>query len=747
MRHSLFCALLLIGLTLLPQASIATADELSQAVTTRQISGGENFSCGIFDGAAYCWGNNADGRLGIGVDFNRTWYVKTAAPVVGLGSNMLQVATGSRAACGLLSNGTVKCWGDNSYGQLGNGTTNDSLVPVAVVGLSNVKSLAVGTAYDHMCAVKQSGQVVCWGFNDRGQLGNGTTNHSSTPVNVTGLNANVETMFVGSNTSCAIVAGAAKCWGNGGSGQLGNGGFNSSSIPVQVSGLTSGVTDMALGGTSTCAIMAGAAKCWGSGDSGQLGNGTLNTSPLPVQVYGLTANVKNIMSGYNHACAIVNTSIGARGNEVLCWGNNDFHQVGSTNNYEMIPFTVVSTNGSTKLGSGHNHSCTIIMASVIRCWGLNSDAQLGIGTQELEVATPTDVIRPMAQVVAMDLGAVHSCVTLANSLNRCWGDNQSYQIGTGTSTIYPNPTYPQGLPAAGLDIAAGGAGCVVSTDARLFCWGRNILGEVGNGTTNIVATPTHISIPGGVKQVDSTGATTCAINMTNQVYCWGYNEDGQVGNGTTTNQLTPQLINIDGQATSISLGTRHTCALMTTGYIKCWGSNSYGQLGLGSTTNYPTPQFVHNASNGNAIELKTNGHHTCVVMATTEIRCWGYNASGQIGIGNTTNALVPFSVITGVKSMGLGLNHTCAVMLDGTLKCWGSNSDGQLGNGTTTGSLSPMTITGITNPHRVSGGMFHTCAAQSTSTIYCWGDNSYGQLGNGTTTDSLVPLLTTAIVQ
>lgn len=745
MRHSLFCALLLIGLTLLPQASIAAADELSQVVTTRQISGGENFSCGIFDGAAYCWGNNADGRLGIGVDFNRTWFVKTPAPVVGLGSNMLQVATGSRAACGLLSNGTVKCWGDNSYGQLGNGTTNDSLVPVAVVGLSNVKSLAVGMAYDHMCAVKQSGQVVCWGFNDRGQLGNGTTNHSSTPVNVTGLSSNVETVFVGISTSCAIVAGAAKCWGSGGSGQLGNGSFNSSSIPVQVSGLTSGVTDMALGGISTCAIVAGAAKCWGSNNFGQLGNGTLNTSLTPAQVYGLTANVKNIMSGYNHVCAIVNTSIGARGNEMQCWGNNDFHQVGSTNNYEMIPFTVASTNGSTKLGSGRNHSCTIIMSSVMRCWGLNSDAQLGIGTQEPEVATPTDVIRPIAHVIEMDLGAVHSCVTLANSLNRCWGDNQTYQIGTGVNTIYPNPTYPQGLPAAGLDIAAGGAGCVISTDKRVFCWGGNQSGEIGNGTTTIVATPTYINVPGITEQIDSTSASTCAVSDTGQVHCWGNNQYGQVGDGTTINRSTPKLVNLGGQATSVSTGVMHTCALMTTGQVKCWGNNQYGQLGINSTTNASTPQLVHTISN--AVELHSNGSHTCALLASSELRCWGSNNYGQIGNGNTINAVVPFSILTGVKSVGLGFNHSCAIMLDGTLKCWGFNSDGQLGNGTTTNSHSPITISGINDLKTVRGGIFHTCAAQqSTPTIYCWGDNTYGQLGNGSTTDSLVPVLTTTIV-
>ncbi|WP_240592722.1 putative Ig domain-containing protein [Macromonas bipunctata] len=301
-------------------ASIASGDSHTCAVTT--------------SGGAKCWGWNLLGQLGNDSTTN------SLAPVdvSGLTSGVASIDSGLYHTCAVTTSGGAKCWGDNQFGKLGNDSTTPSWVPVDVWGLtSGVASIASGGS--HTCAVTTSGGAKCWGQNYYGQLGNNSTDESLVPVDVSGLTSGVASIASGADHTCAVTtSGGAKCWGRNFDGQLGNDSTTNSLAPVDVSGLTSGVASIASGDVHACAVTtSGGAKCWGRNYSGQLGNNSFAGSSVPVDVSGLTSGVVSISLGYYHTCAVT-TSGGAK-----CWGGNGNGQLGNTSNTDSeVPGDVLN---------------------------------------------------------------------------------------------------------------------------------------------------------------------------------------------------------------------------------------------------------------------------------------------------------------------------------------------------------------------------------------------------------------------
>jgi alpha-tubulin suppressor-like RCC1 family protein len=350
------------------------------------------------------------------------------------------VATGTSHSCEVTSTGGVRCWGFNGHGELGDGTTRSSSVPVSVVGLgSRVRAVSAGLGYT--CAVTSAGGVRCWGFNGHGELGDGTTRSSAVPVTVVGLGSGAVVVSAGWTHTCAVTsAGVARCWGENAFGALGDGTTKSSVVPVKVLGLGSGAAAVQSGEFHTCAVtLAGAVRCWGYNGEGELGDGTTKSSAVPVGVAGLGSGVASVSAGRYHSCALTGTGA------VRCWGRNPSGQLGNGSTADSaVPVEVLGLgSGTVGVSAGLSHSCAVTKAHKVRCWG-GSGGELGAGSAAGS-AVPVDVAGLSSGAVAVSAGGHQSCARSAAGAVSCWGSNPNGGLGNGTATSSAVPVDVVGL--------------------------------------------------------------------------------------------------------------------------------------------------------------------------------------------------------------------------------------------------------------------------------------------------------------
>lgn len=352
--------------------------------------------------------------------------------------HVTSVGVGEHHACALLSDGSIDCWGRNDRGQLGDGTKVQSTAPVSVKGLSApATKLVLGN--DYTCAVLSTGHLACWGANSNGKLGDGTTVDRPTPQNVAGLSS--VTSASASAHACAILtSGALKCWGANSHGEIGDGTLVDSPQPAAVNGLSSGVKSVALGGGRSCALLTnGTVKCWGFNESGQVGDGTKLNRPTPVDVVSPSTGATDLSVGWLHTCVLAAGTVKCRGyNGWGALGDGSFDDDWSWSAGESS-VTSLGTDAAAVNASLY-HSCAIrASSSGVVCWGGNNWGQLGDGTQTNQSA-PRPVNGLTAPVKSLGVGTNSNCALLASGEVKCWGANNYGQLGGASTEICDNGT-------------------------------------------------------------------------------------------------------------------------------------------------------------------------------------------------------------------------------------------------------------------------------------------------------------------
>jgi alpha-tubulin suppressor-like RCC1 family protein len=377
-----------------PEANPSLAEGSAEALTFRQLSAGQWHTCGVTtDNRAYCWGDNSTGQLGNGTLEDRA----RPMPVAG-GLRFILVSAGATYSCGVTSSNRAYCWGKNDRGQLGDGTTTQRLSPTAVGGGRIFRQVRAG--HFHTCGVTPLDLAFCWGANSDGQLGDGTKVRRLLPVRVRGGLTFRRVFTSGLHTCGTTLDSRAYCWGKNEDGQLGDGTTIPRLIPVRVAGghrfrdVVVGAARDASWKSVSCGVTTGdRAYCWGDNVFGALGDGTTTSRSAPVAVSGGLA-FSSVSEGGVHTCGVTT------GNRAYCWGSNGNWQLGDgtgSQDGHLTPNAVAGDVQFRAITAGLFHTCAITPQNVAYCWGNNFKGQLGVGyfdgTPFRPHASPEQVLR------------------------------------------------------------------------------------------------------------------------------------------------------------------------------------------------------------------------------------------------------------------------------------------------------------------------------------------------------------------
>ena len=642
------------------------------------------------------------------------------------------------------SDGKVYAAGANASGQLGDGSTVQRNLPVAVTLASGVAATMVRANHTHSLAIGSDGQAYAWGSNSYGE-----TTGSATPALLT-LPTGVSASAVSGGASFSLVLGSDAniySWGSSGAG----------GIVTLATGV--GAVAIAGGGYDTALAIGTDGNCyqWGQQSGGRVVS-TPRILPLPSGVRAEIVSTSLLEWGIGQFHAVVVGSDGV----LYGWGSNSFGQIGNAaQDTAVIPTRIKlwSADSETTLLAGGSTHTLITGRRDGKVYGAGDNAthQLGDGST-IQRTPPVAVALGNGKVaVAASAGNGHSLALASDGIVMAWGANDSGQLGNGgTSTVSTPIQIDLGSGKSALEVSAGGLhSLALGSDGAVYGWGRNSNGQLGDGTTLQRTAPITAQFPAasGIVAVSAGGDHSLALAGDGRLYSWGGNDNGQLGDGGTTQRASPALISLANgvEAAAISGGANFSLAIGSDGRVYGWGQNSHGQLGDGTLTQRTAPVAVTLAIGVKAKAIAAGGGHSLAIGSDGKLYAWGDNAVGQLGDGTQTQRSSPVlvSLPAGVAAVGIaaGSAHSLALGSDGKLYVWGLNASGQLGNGTTSMVIVPaaqswsnQVVPLVAPGSKLVVGRFHSCAVDTAGEVQCWGENSVGAVGDGTTIDRTVPV-------
>ena len=756
-------------------------DETTTLTGVKNIAAGDDFSMALLeDGSIYAWGSNKSGQLGDGTTTDSAYAVKVLAGRSGTNAydpdnndyylnDIVSISAGQAFAMALKNDGTVYTWGDNSKGQLGDGTRVNKPTPIQVLRgespeeetnvapagsdyLINIVMISAGA--NHALALTKTGYVWAWGDNTYGQNGDWTTDNNERhylPLQVRDISKADQSTGNTTGRLKNITAISAK---------------NNQSFAINEEGYLYG---------------------WGYNGQRQLGiNNSLNQT-LPQKVLkGQTNNdesyikfVSNVAAGTNNTVAELDDGY------VYTWSRNTEWQLGkfdgTSSTYDVSTPAYTGERAEDLIeffdaeGNKINYLTTIETGATIEIDSYKHHHMYGFNLENDDTHEPLD-----------GTFTYHS-----NNENVATVVNGVITAGTHTGTAIITITHDSGITSeisvtvtqagrTATPMVAGGSEFAVALldNGEVWTWGSNEKGQLGNGLTENTTYPVQVSLPEGVKaKYVAAGINTAyAVTTDGYVYAWGNNENGMIGNGTSDKDevnrtpvrvqektSTGVLVDLSNIA-RIAVGENHVLALSTDGYVYAWGNNSNGQLGNGDTSSTNEKFHDNDTTDGiyaaqkvyrgesaatnddwyiqDVIDIAAGKSFSVALKADGTVWTWGLNTSYQLGIGDTMTRPVPTQVLAGASSttekylknitaVAAGEGHVLVATTDGTMYSWGYNNWGQLGNNTTTTATKPVKVSNITNVAAISANYYNSMAMTSDGSVYTWGWNEYGQIGDG----------------
>ncbi|MBN8459854.1 MAG: cadherin-like beta sandwich domain-containing protein [Verrucomicrobia bacterium] len=786
-----------------PVAVLVTGALAGKSVVA--VAAGEQFSLALCsDGAMAAWGKNIYGQLGNGSMTKSTVPVLVSRTGALASKQVVAVAAGGYQSFALCGDGTVVGWGYNSEGELGAGNTTTTLVPQAVVttgALSGKRVSSLAAGQTHTLALCTDGTLVAWGHNGNGQLGNGTTTQSAVPILVSraGVLAGktVVAISAGSTHSLALCSdGSLAAWGQNNVGQLGNNSTTQSTVPVLVNSgaLASGeiIRGIAAGGSSrvNLALVASplpptvsSLAATGVTDSAVTLNGSVNASGGTTGVafeYGLT-------TGYGSTAAATPATVtGTTATAVsatltgLVPGTTYHFRVVATiggGTVKGADRTFATTTAATLSGLSLS-SGVLSPAFVSRTLGYASVVPFASGNITVTPVTTSPTATVTVNGVAATSGTASAPVALAVGNNLVpivvsaagGGNSLTYTVlvtrlpevftfGSATDV----PVTVGGLLATGLT-ANFALNFAPAVGTRLTAVNNTGLPFIQGTFSNLAQgqrvdlTYNGVSYAFVANYFGGDGNDLVLQWANNRLVGWGYNGDGQLGNGGTTNSPLPVGADMTGALAGktvmgVAAGSGHNIAYCADGTVVAWGTNTWGQLGNGTTTFSKVPVAVDRSgvlAGKKVIAAVAAGTHSVVLCSDGTVASWGYSDRGALGAGGSMAyspvAVVRTGVLAGktVVAIAGGINGVLALCSDGTLVAWGYPS--LLGNNTVANSDVPVAVdmTGVLagkQPIAIAAGDAHGVALCADGTLAAWGSNEMGALGNTSATFARVPVL------